>query len=174
VAWIGRKIQSEDTFLPDLNMKWGRTTKSMLLEIEFSVNIYEIQKLNFDKKLIKLKQIIQTWNRRSLTPICRIHLIKSLMISQFNHLFITLPNPDDHFLNQLNNILFNFLWNGKTDKIKKRDVIVQNYGEGGLKMVNIGSFIDSLTLEGIRRLDQMSGKWHFILKTHIVRPHNSN
>ena len=42
VIWIGNKIYSEETFLPELNLQWGRT-KFTLLGIEFSVNLHEIE-----------------------------------------------------------------------------------------------------------------------------------
>ena len=34
------------------------------------------------------------------------NLIKSLIVSQLNHLFITLPKPNDKTINQLNDISF--------------------------------------------------------------------
>ena len=34
--------------------------------------------------------------------------IKSLIVSQLNHLFITLPNPNEKKIKQLNDILFKF------------------------------------------------------------------
>ena len=31
-------------------------------------------------------------------------------------------------------MFFNFIWNGKTDKVK-RNIMMQNYESGGLKMI---------------------------------------
>ncbi|PJE77669.1 hypothetical protein CI610_03402 [invertebrate metagenome] len=134
--------------------------------IEFHINLHEIPKLNFDKKLTKLKSLIRSWNRRILTPIGRINIIKSILVSQFNHLFISLPNPDYRFISKLNTIFFEFLWNSKVDKVK-RDVIVQDYINGGLKMINIKAFIDSLKLGWIRRLFSSTSKWQAIIKTYV-------
>lgn len=122
VVWIGSKKYSQDCYLPELNLQWGKE-KFTLLGIEFSVNLHEIPRLNYDKKLIKLKSLIKIWKRRSLTPIGKIHIIKSLLISQFNHLFISLPNPDDKFVKKLNSLIYDFLWNGKPDKIKMEVII---------------------------------------------------
>lgn len=165
VIWIGSKRYSSDSFLPEHNLEWGRD-RFTLLGIEFSVNLYQIPKLNFDKKLIKLKSLIKSWSRRTITPIGRIHVIKSLLISQFNHLIISLPTPDEQFLNKLNSILFNYLWNSSVDKVK-RDVIVQQYNEGGLKMVNLKAFRESVKLSWIMRLYQITAKWQLVLKTFI-------
>ena len=165
VVWIGSKRFSEDKFFPELKLVWGKS-KFTLLGIEFSTNLHEIPKINFDKKLIKLKALVKTWSKRNITPLGRIHIIKSLLISQFNHLFISLPNPDDSFLNKVNTILFNFLWNSKTDKVK-RDVITQSYDQGGIKMINLKAFLYSLKLSWFKRLFQTTAKWQNILKTLI-------
>ena len=158
--WIGSMKYSNVTFLPELGLQWGRD-KFTVLGIDFSVNLHEIPKMNYDKKLIKLKSLIKTWEKRILTPIGRIHIIKSLLIPQLNHLFISLPNSDDSFIHKLNSILFNFLWNSKVDKVK-RDVVTKDYMEGGLKMVNTRAFIESLKLGWIRRLFQGNAKWQTI------------
>ena len=165
VIWIGSKKFSEEQLLPDLQLDWGKF-RFTLLGIEFSTNLHEIPKINFDKKIIKLKALIKTWSRRNITPIGRIHIIKSLLISQFNHLFIALPTPDEKTLSKINTILFNFLWNSKIDKVK-RDVVSQSYEKGGIKMVNLRAFIYSLKLSWLKRLFQTTANWQNILKTFI-------
>ena len=47
------------------------------------------------------------------------------------HLFISLPNPSDDLINNLQKRFFSFVWNSKTDRIK-RDVLTQEYNAGGL------------------------------------------
>ena len=44
------------------------------------------------------------------------------------------------FFKELNKLLYNFLWNGKNDKIR-RSGVCQAYEVGGLKMVDIKSFL---------------------------------
>ena len=56
----------------------------------------------------------------------------------------------DHFLKQINDFFYDFLWKGPA-KIKQT-VIVKQYIEGGLKMINIKAFINSLKATWIRRL----------------------
>ena len=57
--------------------------------------------------------------------------IKVLFIPAFNHLFITLPSPDQEIPNHINNIRFNFLWSNNV-KIK-RNMVIEQFWEGGLK-----------------------------------------
>jgi hypothetical protein len=79
-----------------MNFQW--LNKFKLLGIDFDVDLTNIPKLNYDKKLVKIKHIISQWDKRHLTPIGRITLIKFLLISQLNHLFISLPSPSNTFI----------------------------------------------------------------------------
>ena len=100
VIWIGSKKYSNDRLCPEHNLQWG-LTKFNLLGIDFDVNLHNIPKIYFDKKLTRLKSIMTKWSKRNLTPFGKITIFKSLLISQMNHLFISLPNPDENFLQQL-------------------------------------------------------------------------
>ena len=55
---------------------------------------------------------------------------------------------------------FHFLWNDKKDKIK-RSIMINDYPEGGLKMIDIASFNKSLKATWIKKyLDSGNrGKW---------------
>ena len=59
--------------------------------------------------------------------------------------------------------MFEFLWEGKPDKIK-RNTIIQNIENGGLKMVDIELFITSLKASWVKRLsdENNKGDWKFI------------
>lgn len=148
-----------------MNFHW--TTQFKLLGIQFDVDLANITKLNYDKKLVKIKEIINQWNKRHTTPIGRITLIKSLIISQMNHSFISLPTPSSKFVKDLNEILFNFLWKSKVDKIKRKQ-ITQEYSNGGLKMIEINNYIQSLKSSWIRRLiNSPNSKWNILLNKSI-------
>ena len=56
--------------------------------------------------------------------------------------------------------MFNFLWDNKPDKIK-RDIIVQDYKDGGLKILDIEKFIKSLKSSWNKRIIDASnnGIW---------------
>ena len=48
---------------------------------------------NYEVKLQELEKVVTQWEKRSLTPLGKITVIKTFMISAFNHLFTMLPNP---------------------------------------------------------------------------------
>ena len=61
-------------------------------------------------------------------------MIKSFLIPKFVYI-CALPTPNE-VLKQLNQLLFKFLWKG-IDKVRRVSVI-NEYGEGGLKMIDHG------------------------------------
>ena len=95
----------------------------------------------------------------------QITVIKTLIISLFNHLFMALPNPPASMIIELNKIIYDFIWNG-TPRIKA-SVLVKPYEEGGLKMINISAFIAALKLTWIRRMILNKGKWIDIVNLYI-------
>ena len=53
-------------------------------------------------------------------------------------------------LNELNKLFFNFFWDGKTEKIK-RNMLIEDIQEGGLKMIHLQSFITYLKVSWVKR-----------------------
>ena len=89
--------------------------------------------------------------KRTLTPYGKITVLKALVVSKLVYLFINLPDPTEQFLSDLDKMLYRFLWDDKPSKIKKT-VVIKPYDEGGLKMINVFSFLSSLKLSWLRRL----------------------
>lgn len=65
-------------------------------------------------------------NKLNLTPIERITLIKYLIISQVNHLFITLPNPQPVIIKELNSIILRFLLIYDVNGVKRK-IVAQKF-----------------------------------------------
>ena len=117
------------------DLSWG-ANKFKVLGIIFNIDLEQMIKDNYTSKLKHIENITKRWGKRALTPIRKITVIKTFMISAFNHLFLSLPNPHKRVIDHINNILFTFLWNNKPNKIKT-SVITKQYSEGGLQMINL-------------------------------------
>ena len=78
----------------------------------------------------------------------KITIIKTLAVSQIVYMLSSLPTPPD-ILKTINSILYDFLWDGKDDKIK-RTTMINNDAKGGLKMLDIQSFNKSLKMKWIQ------------------------
>ena len=129
--WLGRTRHSNDK---PLNIRWP-TDPLKLLGIFLSYDKKKADKANFDDKIEKLKRQLHWWKARDLSIIGRILIVKSIALSKFAHLASAVSIPD-HVIKTVNMLLYEFVWKGKRDKVK-RDVIIQNYDRGGLNMVDL-------------------------------------
>ena len=126
--WIGSKKHSQDKICVKWGLKWGFSTFK-LLGITFCVDLDRMLNLNYAPRIQEIEKILQKWSKQSLTPFGKITIIKSLIISKFNHLFLSIPGPDDNMISQLNSKIYSFIWDDKPDKIK-RDLLCQEYFRG--------------------------------------------
>ena len=63
----------------------------------------------------------------------KITLIISLLVSQLIYILTPLPT-DAEALQKVNKLLFEFLWDGKGEKIKRENITIKDYEEGGLSV----------------------------------------
>ena len=161
-VWFGSKKGSREKYFEEKNLCW-ENGKFRILGINFHVNLQDMNDLNYPDKIREIKSLLINWSKRVLTPFGKITVIKSLAVSKLNHLFLSLPNPSNNTLKELESIFFKFLWNNKPDKIK-RSIITKNYEDGGLKMINVALFVESTKITWIRRLLKDNSKWINILE----------
>ena len=94
------------------------------------------------------------WLQRDLSLIGKITILKSLAFSMVTYQCSILHCPDV-FLEAINKHAFDFLWNYKKDKIK-RTAIIADYRDGGLKMLDIYSFVNAQKAMWAKRLMRAS------------------
>ena len=105
------------------------------LGIWYSYDQKEMTKLNFEKKLASIEKTLQIWSSRRLSLKGKVSIIKTLVIPKIVYALSLIFCPTK-ILEKLDKILFSFLWDNKTPKIK-RETIIANYCDGGLKMTDV-------------------------------------
>ena len=128
----------------------------------FDVDLDKMIKMNYANKIVQIKHSIKIWRRRFLSPLGKITVIKSLLLPKVIHLLTALPNPDAETLNIISGIFYDFLWYGRA-KIKQ-SVVVKQYLEGGLNMINLIAFNQALKITWLRRILQRESKWQLLIK----------
>ena len=108
-------------------------------------------KKNITEKIEKMDNRLNFWRSRSLTLLGRCLIFKSLGIPQLIYSASMSSMPTEASVKLITNYLFNFIWNKKPDKIK-RQVMYQDYMDGGLRVPNILTTFKSLNLAWIPRL----------------------
>ena len=127
--------------------KWP--DKSILaLGIYFSYDKKKSDKLNFEEKLAKMEKLLNIWKMRELTLIGKITVIKSLALAKLIHAASVLELPES-FAHKVNGLIFKFIWNDKSPKIKKATLIGKKQ-DGGLKAPDFTAIDKALKLIWIK------------------------
>ena len=155
--WMGSKKHSNVKYLPQLNINWN-PSKFKILGIWFSTGTDICDKLNFDEHFSEIKKLINIWMKRSITPVGRVAVLRSLLLSKLIHLWILLPDPPDTLVNNLQKMCFRFVWQDKQDKISRK-MVVKSVKNGGLNVPDIKQMIKALKLTWIRRFHDSKHKW---------------
>ena len=150
IAWIGSKQNCGEVLMRDRNFIWDPGTFK-ILGILFSADTSRMTEINFDGKIDEAKRIMSKWNKRVLTPLGKLTILKTLIVPKLTYLLINLPDPSNQFLKEYDKLLFQFLWGGKTNRIK-RDTVCQEYAQGGIKMVDIYASIATFKMSWLRRI----------------------
>ena len=136
-----------------------------ILGIDFRRNLHNIADENISKKIPEMEKQLNVWAKRDLTPLGKAVILKSLNIAKIVHILMSLPNPNQKLLKEIQSLYFKFLWGGKPDKIK-RIVATQRLENGGLGMVNINKFNEALKVSWLRRLlnNEVNMPWKRVLQ----------
>ena len=93
------------------------------------------ERKNFAQKVHNLKAKLSAWRSRKLSLFGRCLISKTLGLSQIVYSASMLDIPNS-YTSAIQSLLFQFLWKNKPDKIK-RQVLYQDYGDGGLRVTNV-------------------------------------
>ena len=85
----------------------------------------------------------------------------------------SLPSSQS-YLKEIHKLLYNFLWDGSGDKIK-RSVMLNEYKDGGLKMLDIRSFNYALKSKWVKKYldDNNQAKWKLFFD-FCIKQHDGN
>ena len=91
----------------------------------------------------------------------RINIVKTIGISKLIYSASVLPVPD-HYVQEINKLIFNLIWAGKPPKIK-RNTIIGEKKTGGLKMCDLKIMEKALKITWVNRIqDESPASWKII------------
>ena len=170
IIWIGSRKGSQIRYLRDRNFVWEPGDIFKIVGIKFSTNLETITRINYENKIDEIKQLLNKWKKRNISPIGKIAIIKCMIMSKITHLIMNLPDPDEKFINLLEKELYSFIWDSKPNKIGKA-TLCKEYAEGGLRMVNVRHTITSLKTSILRKIhtDRFLSNWTENLYPNIIQ-----
>ena len=155
--WIGKLKHCKDKIE---GIKWeDKPIKA--LGMYFGHDKEECNKLNWEAKIEQIKSLILSWEKRNISMIGKILIIKSLILPKFTFLATSGIVPQK-YKKEIESCCFKFIWKNKIDKVK-RTTLINTYEKGGLNMIDFESYFNSLKASWVNRLtDTYYENWKVI------------
>ena len=90
---------------------------------------------NLEPKIIEFVKCLKQWRQRKLTLMGKIVVIKSYALPKLIYPLTSLPNPPKDSIKRIENLMYDFIWDGKPDKIK-RVILTSDFDKGWLIMIS--------------------------------------
>jgi len=128
--------------------------------VNFSTDKDIANKFNVVEKIVKMEKNLIAWIHKGLSPLGKIVIINTFGISQLIYT-MQMCEYREQDLKRVEEMIFKFLWSKKWNGNKapdriKRDIVKQNYSEGGLKVPDIKSLNSALKLKQFFRAIEAS------------------
>ena len=144
ILWLGSLHRRKDSIL---KLKLSDETV-YALGVHFSYDEELATKRNFFEKLPKLKKILNIWSSQDISIYRRVNIVKMLAISRLSFICSVLDTPKG-FTDEVNNIIFDYIWNYKNPKLRKT-TIIKNNKDGGLNMLDFTLFDNALKIVSVK------------------------
>ena len=146
----------------DITLTWEQDFT--LLGIQFNPSLSNME-VNFDLKLNEINKTINNWKHRFLSPLGRLTIVKTLLLSKIAHVAIVLPTVSNKIIKNLESLIYSFIW-GKSPNVA-RDDAKKTEREGGLNMPDIDASWKAFKLSWLRRLFKTKSVWGEILMANL-------
>ena len=159
--WLGSMKNSPKKYMEHLGILWN-PPKIKVLGVWLTNTLKEGTELNYREKYYEARRLMQIWLKRNITPLGRVAVLKSLILSKLIHLWILLPKPPDALVVDIQKLCYSFVWGNKPDKISRKTA-VKSVQDGGMGIPDIKKFIMALKLTWIRKFKNNTHKWKNII-----------
>lgn len=140
----GYKVNKQKSVMPlnpaaqglsrgDIPFHWD-PCKLCYLGLQISNQLHQIYSLNYESLFKKVEADLDRWKSLPISVIGRINCIKMNILPKFLYLFQALPTPiPKTFFKNLDRLISRFLWNGKTPRVKLKN-LCRPTEQGGLNL----------------------------------------
>ena len=157
ILWLGSLRQRKDSIL--ILKLSDETVYALGAYFSYDEELATIR--NFFEQLLKLKKILNIWSSRDISMYGRVNIVKTLAISKLTFICSVLDTPKG-FTDEVNNIIFDYIWKYKNPKLKKTTMI-KNKRDGGLNMLDFMLFENALKIVWVKCLCANDERpWKFI------------
>ena len=139
------------------------STEAKTLGMVFTTDKAKLFDLNLLTKMKEFEKCLEIWNRRNLTYIGRITVLKTFALPKIIYPLTVLPNPPLDIITNIKKKMNEFIWKSKVNKVSHK-VLIQNYEDGGLKMLDIDLFLIALKASWVKRIIDGNNRGQWKLK----------
>ena len=109
---------------------------------------------SWTERIDKLESWLKMWKYRNLSLTGKVLILNTVGLSRLIYLGTVYPIPKP-CLNRVNSLVFNFLWSGRNEMIK-REVIFLNTDQGGLGLTDLSTKLEALQFKGMQAMTSMA------------------
>ena len=118
VIKLGPIRETDRRFCRENDLEW--VSEFVALGIKYDVNnMQNITIMNIEEKIDSMKNLMQSWLYRNITPIGRVRIVKSLVMSKVIHILQALPTSTNEYFKKLEALFLNFIWETKGMRLMK-------------------------------------------------------
>ena len=110
------------------------------------------------KAIEKMQANIAIWKSRNMSLAGRISITKTMLTSQLVYCMTNLPPPPEHMWKQIEQLIYGFLANNKSEKMK-RNTLIGPCTKGGFQMIDITSQHAAINATWMVKLINHAGMW---------------
>ena len=155
---IGFEPWKYDNLCQDLGLLWKQDFK--LLGITFNANTLCFKSCLADK-LKEIENCIGNWRHRFMSPLGRVCISNTILLSKVNHLAFSIPSLSKQTIKLIETKVYTFIWGGQ-DKVARKDSKLP-WSQGGMNLPDLKSSWAGFKFSWFRRLLNSNGTWTKLL-----------
>ena len=127
-----------------------------------------VSKDNLDLCFKKISNTINMWNNVKLNMLEKITVLRTFALSKlWYHANFYVLNEKD--IKSIEDLTFKFIWNGC--ELIKRDTLIANYNEGGLKMISIRAKLQTIMIRNFMYIKRNLNRPQYQLSVYWLKFH---
>ena len=106
--------------------------------------------INYEPKIREMDLKFKRWKMHNLSLKGKATIIKTFGISKLLYLASVLPLPPEYIISRINQLIYAFIWNNKSNKIKG-NIMINTFEHGGLNISHFSTFCKALKVSWVKR-----------------------
>ena len=130
------------------------------------MNLDSMVENNYSEIVNNIEKVLKLYEKRTLSLIGKITVIKAMAIPKLVYVMSVLPKPNPAMIKRLETMFRRFIWGTGKPRLSLRD-LEKDISGGGLKLPNIDNLNNALKLCWIKRVIDKTGAWQSNFETLV-------